>query len=92
MRPYILDHTLPIPLEFYQIEALIAPRPLVVSQAAGERRPMDEESYAAVAQVYHALAARDRLSFLWYAGDHDFPPAARKAATEWFKRVLDPVP
>jgi dienelactone hydrolase len=88
MRPYVLDHTLPIPVEFYEIEALIAPRPLVVAQAAGERRPMDEESYAAVGEVYRALGAGERARFLWYAGDHDFPPVARRAAVEFFKRYV----
>ena len=40
MRPYVLDHTLPIPVTFYEFTSLIAPRPLMVGQAAGERRPM----------------------------------------------------
>ena len=88
MRPFVLDHTLPIPVEFYEIEALIAPRPLIVAQAAGERRPMEEESCAAVGEVYRALGAGDRAKFLWYAGDHDFPPIARRAAVEFFKQRL----
>ena len=56
----------------------IAPRPLWVGQAAGEHRPMEEENYAAVREVYAALDASDRVKYYWYAGDHDFPPAARR--------------
>lgn len=82
----MLDHNLPIPITFYQFTALIAPRPLLVGQAVGERRPMEEENYAAVKEVYDALGEPQRVSYQWYAGDHDFPPEMRRAAVEWFKR------
>ena len=35
-----------------------------------------------------ALGAGDRVKYVWYAGDHDFPPVARRAAVEWFRRWL----
>jgi hypothetical protein len=85
MRPFVLDQTLAPPITFYEVTSLIAPRPLLVGQAAGERRPMEEENYAAVSQVYRALQAHDRVRFHWYAGDHDFPPEARAAAIAWFR-------
>jgi dienelactone hydrolase len=88
MRPYVLDHSLPIPVEFYEWTALIAPRPLLVLQAVGERRPHEEENAAAVGEVYRALGAHDRVRYLWTPGDHDFPPAARRAAVEWLKAGL----
>jgi acetyl esterase/lipase len=88
MRPFVLDPTLPIPVTFWEFTALVAPRPLAVGQAVGERRPMEEENHAAVAQVYRALGAGDRLKYVWYAGDHDFPPEARRAAVQWFQRWL----
>lgn len=86
MRPYVLDHTLAIPITFYEFTALIAPRPLLVGQAVGERRPMEEENYAAVKQVYDALGFAEKVRYHWYAGDHDFPAEARAAAVAWFKR------
>jgi dienelactone hydrolase len=86
MRPYVLDPTLEIPITFYQFTALLAPRPLLVGQAVGERRPMEEENYAAVKQVYDALGYPERVRYHWYAGDHDFPPEARQAAVAWLKR------
>jgi hypothetical protein len=67
----------------------IAPRPLAVCQAVGERRPMEEENCAAVSEVYRALGANDGVKYWWVAGDHDFPPVARQAATAWFHRWLD---
>jgi hypothetical protein len=88
LRPYVLDHTLPIPVTFYEFTALIAPRPLLVGQASGERRPMEEENCAAVSQVYGALGRAGSVRYHWYAGDHDFPPEARKAAVDWFKQWL----
>jgi dienelactone hydrolase len=88
MRPFVLDHTLPIPVTFYEWTALIAPRPLAVGQAVGERRPMEEVNHAAVREVYQALGAADRVKYVWYPGDHDYPPAARKAAVEWFRKWL----
>jgi dienelactone hydrolase len=88
MRPYVLDPTLPLPVTFYEFTALIAPRPLLVGQAVGERRPREEENYAAVRQVYQALGRADRVRYHWYAGDHDFPPEARRAAVEWLRRWL----
>jgi hypothetical protein len=89
LRPYVLDHTLPIPAEFYEWTSLIAPRPLWVNQAVGERRPREEENHAAVREVYQALGAGDRVTYQWCAGDHDFPPVARGAAVGWFKRWFD---
>jgi len=86
LRPYVLDHTLPLPVTFYEFTALIAPRPFLCGQAAGERRPIEEENYAAVKQVYDALGYPERVRYHWYAGDHDYPPAARQAAVEWFRR------
>ena len=86
LRPYVIDHTLPLPLTFYEFTALIAPRPLLVGQAVGERRPMEEENYAGVSHVYRALGASEKVRYHWYAGDHDYPPEAREAAVEWFKR------
>jgi dienelactone hydrolase len=84
LRPYVLDHTLPLPVTFAEFTSLIAPRPLLVGQAAGERRPMEEENYAHVRQAYGSNV--ERVRYHWYAGDHDFPPEARAAAVEWFKK------
>jgi Abhydrolase family/Concanavalin A-like lectin/glucanases superfamily len=86
MKPYVLDHTLKPPLTFYEVTALIAPRPLLVGEAVGERRPMEEENAAAVSQVYRTLGYGDRVRYHWYAGDHDFPPEAQQAAVEWFRK------
>ena len=88
MRPYLLDPDRPLPVTFYELTALVAPRPLLVGQAVGERRPREEENHAAVAQVYRALGRSHRVRYHWHAGDHDFPPAARAAAVEWFRRWL----
>ena len=88
LRPYVLDPALKLPVTFYEFTALIAPKPLWVGQAVGERRPKEEENYAAVAEVYRALGHSDRVLYQWYPGDHDFPPQARKSAVEWFKRWL----
>jgi dienelactone hydrolase len=88
MRPYVLDHTLAIPVTFYEFTSLIAPRPLLVGQAVSERRPMEEENYAAVTAVYRGFGVSERVRFHWYAGEHDFPPEARQAAVEWFKKWL----
>jgi dienelactone hydrolase len=104
LRPYLLErfpHLAPtgeapvvegtpraLPMTFYEFTAMIAPRPLLVFQAVGERRPMEEENAAAVTQVYTALGAADRVKYLWHPGDHDYPPQARAMAIEWFKRHL----
>jgi len=50
---------------------------------------MEEENYAAVREVYSALGHSDRARYLWYAGDHDYPPPMRKAAVAWFRRWFD---
>jgi hypothetical protein len=86
LRPYVMDHTLPLPITFYEFTSLIAPRPLLVGQAVGERRPMEEENYSAVRQMYGTNV--NRVRYHWYAGDHDFPPEARAAAVEWFRKWL----
>ena len=67
---------------FHEFTALIAPRPLLVGQAVGERRPLEEENHAAVA-VYRALGTGENVRYVWYAGDHDFPPEMQREAVEW---------
>lgn len=89
MRPYLLDRSTPPPVAFYEIEALIAPRALVVAQAVGERRPRDEENAAALDEVWKALGVPDRLRCVWVPGDHDFPPHARAEAVAWFRRQFE---
>jgi len=32
------------------------------------------------------LGARDRVKYVWYPGDPDFPPQMRKEAVEWFRK------
>jgi predicted acyl esterase len=88
LRPYLLDPDRPVPLTFFEVTSLIAPRPLLVGQAVGERRPMEEENHAAVRQVYTALGHPERVHYHWYAGDHDFPPPARAAAVDWLRKWL----
>jgi hypothetical protein len=88
MRPYVIDPTLPPPIRFHEVTALIAPRALAVGQAVGERRPEEEENCAAVKRVYQSMGAGDRIRYVWYPGDHDYPPHVRKEAVEWFKRWL----
>ena len=90
MRAFVLDPTLPAPVTFYEFTSLIAPRPLLVGQAVGERRPMEEENHAAVKRVYDALGAPEKVRYVWTAGDHDFPPPMREAAVEWLRRWLVP--
>ena len=86
LRPYILDPELRLPITFAEVTALIAPRPLLVGQAAGELRPLEEQNYAAVSQVYEDARSAEKVRYIHYAGDHDFPPEARQAAVEWFNR------
>lgn len=88
MRPYVLDPTLPPPLTFAEVTALIAPRALAVGQAVGERRPMEEENCATVKSVYASLGAADRVRYVWYPGDHDFPPHVRQEAVQWLSSRL----
>jgi dienelactone hydrolase len=88
MRPYLLDPNRPLPVTFAEITALVAPRPLWIGQAVGENRPLEEQNHAEVARVFESAGARDRVRYVWYSGDHDFPPVARSAAVEWLKRWL----
>ena len=37
LRPYVMDHTLPLPVTFYEFTSLIAPRPLLVGQGDARR-------------------------------------------------------
>jgi len=92
LRPYVLDHTLELPVRFYEFTSLIAPRALWVGEAVGERRPFEEENHAAVRQVYEALGQAERVRYNWYAGDHDFPPEARRSSIEWLRRWFDAGP
>lgn len=91
LRPYLLSPDKPLPVSFAELTALIAPRPLLVGQAAGERRPIEEENYGFVKRVYRSADPGEKVRYIWYAGDHDFPPAARAEAVRWFRRWLGAV-
>jgi dienelactone hydrolase len=88
MRPYILNPQTPLPATFAQWTALIAPRPLWIGQAVGERRPIEEENCGYVTRVYQSLGAGENVRYVWCAGDHDFPPEARAAAVEWLRNAF----
>jgi hypothetical protein len=90
MRPYILNPQTPLPATFAEWTALIAPRPLWVGQAVGERRPIEEENCGYVTRIYQSLGAGENVRYVWYAGDHDFPPVARAAAVEWLRHAFSP--
>jgi dienelactone hydrolase len=90
LRPYLLEHRSP-PVSFAEVMALVAPRPRWVNQAVGEWRPREEENAAEVSGLYRVLGAGDRVRYMWCAGDHDFPPAVRAAAVEWFRKWLGPM-
>ena len=49
---------------------------------------MEEENHAAVSQAYRALGHPERVRYVWYPGDHDFPPQMRRLAVEWLGRWL----
>jgi hypothetical protein len=53
---------------------------------------MEEENYAAVKHVYDVLGHPERVHYHWYAGDHDFPPEARRAAIAWFHQWFSAKP
>jgi hypothetical protein len=75
-------------VNFAQVTALVAPRPLWVNQAAGEWRPNEEENAAAVMGLYRTRGEPERVRYMWCSGDHDFPPEVRNAAVEWFRKWL----
>lgn len=54
-------------------------------------RVTDEETTSRISKALdgiQALGCRERVLHHWYAGDHDYPPEARKAAVDWFRRWL----
>jgi len=83
LRPFVFDPTLRIPVTFAEFTSLITPT--VNGQPGRGRTPADggRES-ATVAECYRVLGVAERVQYLWYAGDHDFPPVARRAAVEFF--------
>jgi dienelactone hydrolase len=92
LRPYLLDPERPLPVTFAEWTALIAPRPLWIGQAVGEHRPREESNCGFVSAVYGAADAGERVRYVWYAGDHDFPPPARSDAVGWLTRWLAKAP
>jgi hypothetical protein len=88
--PYLLDRTLPLAIACCEFTALIAPRLPPVARAVGDRRQWREEYGAVVTQVDDALGTGDRVRYVWYPGDHHFPPNAQMPAVDWFKGWLNP--
>ncbi len=80
-----------VPFDFPEVVAAFAPRAFLASA------PLHDSNFevsgvkdclAAARSVYELLGAQDRLAANYPDCAHDFPPAVRKAAYDWFDRWL----
>jgi dienelactone hydrolase len=82
-----------MPFDFTEVLAAIAPRALFINA------PLHDDNFelsgvkdclAAAAPVYRLLRAANALQAVHPDAEHDFPPAARRAAYDWLDRQLRP--
>ena len=92
-RPYIEDPNLPIPIDFTDLMAMVAPRPLLImcSEDEGERDGL-VHALGDAYSVYSSAGAGDRLTWFTYPGGHNYPPVAKRLSFSWLDRWLDHTP
>jgi cephalosporin-C deacetylase-like acetyl esterase len=78
-------------LAMADVDALIAPRPLLMIQATGDSRSSvlgKRNRHQAVAGVYRLLGIEDRTRFIVVDARHGYMKEAREAAYTWLSRWL----
>jgi len=90
LRPYYENDDTAMPLRFWEVMALLAPRPLLAMTAQGDTQSPEEArfTYEHVREVYRSLGVPDRTLFYLYPGPHDFPVPIRELAYAWLHRWL----
>jgi len=77
------------PIDFDSLFMLAAPNPLLIMSCEPEvddYRLVDKVDRAR--RVYRELGAEERLDLFSFPGGHNFPPAAKRVAFQWFDRWL----
>ena len=80
-----------LPVHFYELMALIAPRPLLnmnCERGDGHSPAQRDEAFERVRVAYRRLGAERQLGLGITPGGHNFPAAARKRAYAWLDRWL----
>lgn len=78
-------------LDMTDVDALIAPRPLLMIEATGDPRGSilsKQKRHALVAKLYGASNASDRTSFAIFEEPHGYGEAIRRGAYIWLSRWL----
>lgn len=96
LRPYLTpERWREIPVQWPQIMALAAPRPLLVIQAGKGPEDNLEEHWAhygsnhvGCREIYNLLDAGDNVCFVRTEAGHGFPHAARQSMVQWFQEYL----
>ncbi len=91
LRNVITGPGRPLPFEFHELIAALAPRPFFSNSpqrdddfsVAGVRKVV-----ASAGEVYQLLEAKDRLQAVYPDTGHAFPAAQREEAYEWLQREL----
>ena len=87
LRPFLTpEKWREIPVAWYEIMSLLAPRPFLNLQAELDPRPVEAENHGGALHIYRMLGKEDRVSFMQYPGRHNFPVYVQDAAVNWFKR------
>jgi cephalosporin-C deacetylase-like acetyl esterase len=76
-------------LTITDIDALIAPRPLLMIEATGDPRPgvmAKQERHQEVAHLYRVSGQQDKTRFIIVDGPHGYVPGMVQAAFSWMHR------
>jgi len=84
-----------LPVDFPEIVAAIAPRPLFVHAPISDSNfKVDSvrKCVEAASEVYELLGAKENLIAIYPEGGHGFPPEARHQAYAFLDRALGVIP
>jgi poly(3-hydroxybutyrate) depolymerase len=94
LRDYLVTQK-PPPVDFHEMMALIAPRPLYnqsADEGIVELEAMMAEIASRVREVYRVLGAERRVRLEFRDGPHDFPEQAKVDMCEWIAAELGAAP
>lgn len=88
LRPYLGNHEIPNPIEFWEVMSLICPRPLMYAGAAYNdttpgRVEILKETWEGTYNFYKKTGFEDKIFYHIYPGEHSFPVRAREFIYNW---------
>lgn len=93
-RPYMANSGIPNPVEFWDIMALVCPRPMMFAGAtsnSGHPGGLEvmQDTWDNIHTFYDKAGFEANIQYHIYPGEHNFPPRAREYIYRWIEGIFN---